>query len=357
MKIIVNKSIFENVLNSTLNFLEKKDFTQITSHILLVAKESKLIIKATDYEIGINLEIKNVDIEEEGVATANGRKIFDIVKILNDTDTIIETQNDTLLIKQKKSKYRLPMFNPIEFPTFPTLENKRKFEINPHDFIKALKRVTPVIDTNNPKYELNGALINLIDDKIDFVATDTRRLALVELKKEEKQENIEIIVPKKAITEIQKLFFNELNIYLDENILIVKSSNFILFSKLINGKFPNYQRIIPKELKIELKLNKNDVIEKIKQVAIISKEIKISINKNEIIFENLRKENEEAKAIIEYNSNLEEEISIKTQSRYIIDFLLNTEEREFILGYNDFNLPFLLKSDNFITIIMPIITE
>ncbi len=357
MKIIVNKLIFENVLNSTLNFLEKKDFTQITSHILLVAKESKLTIKATDYEIGINLEIKNVDIEEEGVATANGRKIFDIVKILNDTDTIIETQNDTLLIKQQKSKYRLPMFNPMEFPTFPTLENKREFEINPHDFIKALKRVTPVIDTNNPKYELNGALINLIDDKIDFVATDTRRLAIVELKKEEKQENIEIIVPKKAITEIQKLFFNELNIYLDENILIVKSSNFILFSKLINGKFPNYQRIIPKELKIELKLNKNDVIEKIKQVAIISKEIKISINKNEIIFENLRKENEEAKAIIEYNSNLEEEISIKTQSRYIIDFLLNTEEREFILGYNDFNLPFLLKSDNFITIIMPIITE
>ena len=353
MKIVINKSILENVLNSLLNFIEKKDLSQITSHILLIAKDTVLTLKATDYEIGLSSIISNVVIEEEGVATVSGKKFFDIIKILNDTDTILESIDGNMIIKQKKSKFKLPMFNSNEFPSFPEIENKKKFEISPSLFVKSLKKITPAIDTNNPKFELNGCLIDVKSENINFVATDTRRLAITKIENKSDSE-ISIIIPKKAIVELQKLFFNELDIYLDEKILIAKSSNFKFFTKLINGKFPNYARIIPSDIKLLIELNKDTILEKIRQVSTISNEIKITFNESEIIFESLNSENAEAKSRFDLVTNLTEEIYIKTNSRYIIDFLSQIESNRFILGFNESSVPFVLVSENFKTIIMPI---
>jgi len=353
MKIAINKSVLENMLINTLPYLEKKDLSQITSHILITAFDETLDIKSTDYEIGLEVYSKNLKINEPGKATANGKKLFDIVKILKDDEVNLETINDYLYIKQKHSKFKLPMFNPAEFPEFPKIDTKPKFDINSSSLVRSIKKITPAIDTNNPKFELNGALIDIKEDHINIVATDTKRLAIVKIENSSTN-NISLIIPKKAISEIQKIFFDDINIYYDVNTLIAKSSNFTFFTKLINGKYPDYERIIPKEMEKKILLSRDKIIDAIKQIWVVSQEIKITFKPDIIIFESLNDSNIEAKTEIEANTGLEEDITLAVNSKHIIDFLTNIEKSSFTLGYNDSTLPFTLESENFLTIIMPI---
>ena len=354
MRAKINKNVLENILLHTQSFIERKDLSQITSHILIDLKEEGINIKATDRETGIEITSSNIKVEEIGKATANGKKILDIVKILKDDDIEIKTEENYLYITQKQSKFKLPMFNPNEYPEFPSIENKAKFDIDNQTLIKSIKKIAPAIDTNNPKYELNGALINIKESQIDFVATDTKRLAVVEVKREN-DKPLSIIIPKKAINNIQKLFFDEIEIYYDENILIAKSLDFSFFTKLINGRYPNYEKIIPKTSNYSITLNRDRMIDSIKQVSIISNEIKISFKPQSIEFESLNDENVEAKTEMEYDTKVEEEIYIMTNAKHVLDFLTHIDKNEFELNINDPELPFMLKSENFITIIMPIV--
>ena len=354
MKISIQKNIFEQILSQMQPFLEKKDYSQITSHIYLEAKDNNLTIKATDYEIGLKIEIENISVKENGSVTANGKKLLEIVRILKDEDIILEKKDNALLIKQRQSKFKLPSFNQDEFPLFPKIDNKPKIEINSIEFITSLKKITPAIDTNNPKFELNGALIDIKEDHINLVATDTKRLALIKIKNSI-DNTLSIIIPKKAILEIQKLFFEDITIFYNETELIIESKNRLFFTKLINGRFPDYERIIPKSIKYELTLPKDRMVESIKQVTTISNEIKLTFLENRIIFKSLSEENSEAETEIEIQTPFKEKFVIAVNSRYILDFLSNIDDNEYNMGINEPDLPFLLRKDNFITIIMPIV--
>jgi len=156
MKIIISKSIIENILIQAQPFLEKKDTSQITSHIYMSVSNSILTIKATDYEIGYFVNTNNLNIIEDGSTTANGKKLLDIIKILKDGNINLEVKNDMLYISQSHSKFKLPIYAYNEFPEFPSYENKAKISIDSNSLIESLKKITPAIDNNNPKFELNG---------------------------------------------------------------------------------------------------------------------------------------------------------------------------------------------------------
>ncbi|MDR3177516.1 MAG: DNA polymerase III subunit beta [Campylobacteraceae bacterium] len=354
MKVVIAKETLEIILTNAQSYLEKKDLSQITSHVLINIINDELEIKATDFEIGYAYKTKNVQVAASGYATANGTKFLQIIKSLKNTDITLETISNSLYIKQNSSKFKLPMFNYLEFPSFPDIENKPKFDIDAENFSKAIKKITPAIDNNNPKFELNGALIDIKSDFINFVATDTRRLAIFK-KERQTDQNFSLIIPKKAIIEFGKLFFQNIEIFYDENTIIAKSEDFTFFGKLINGKFPDYERIIPKEKHFRIQLSREKMVESIKQISVISNEIKVTFKPKNIAFESLNDENIEAKTEIDFETGLEDEVNLSFNSKYMLDFLSNIEENSFILGYNDSNLPFTLEAKDFITIVMPII--
>lgn len=354
MKIIVSKSIIENILIQATPFLEKKDTSQITSHVFISAIESSLTIKATDYEIGYFINTNNVNVVKEGSTTANGKKLLDIIRILKDGDINLEIKNDMLYISQSHSNFKLPTFSFNDFPEFPSYEGKDRISINSHALIESLKKVTPAIDTNNPKFELNGALIDIKSDSINFASTDTRRLAIVKIPNNGANE-LSIILPKKAIVEIQKLFFNEIELYYDETNLIIRSDQYTFFTKLINGKFPEYSRIIPKEIANNLLLPKAIMIDSIKQITTISTDVKITFLNDTITFESLSDDNIEAKTEIGFNTGFSEPFVIAINSRYLLDFLNTINNSEFNIGLNEGNLPFILSDENFKTVVMPIV--
>ncbi|WP_373035755.1 DNA polymerase III subunit beta [Sulfurimonas sp.] len=354
MKIIVSKSIIENILVYAQPFLEKKDTSQITSHVYINVSNSQLTIKATDYEIGFEVSTDKVNIISQGSITANGKKFLDIIRILKDGEINLEVKNEMLYISQSHSNFKLPTFSYNEFPEFPSYEGKSRITIDSHSLIESLKKITPAIDTNNPKFELNGALIDIKKDSINFASTDTRRLAIVNIPNQSASE-LSIIIPKKAIIEIQKLFFDNIELYYDDTNLIIHSDQYTFFTKLINGKFPEYSRIIPKEITNTLILPKAIMIDSIKQITTISSDVKITFLNNFITFESLSDDNIEAKTEISYNTNFTEEFVIAINSKYLLDFLNSINSSEFSIGLNEGNLPFILMDDNFKTVVMPIV--
>jgi len=354
MKITVSKSIIENILIYAQPFLEKKDTSQITSHVYINVNDSELTIKATDYEIGFEVSTNKINIISAGSITANGKKLLDIIRILKDGEINLEVKNEMLYISQSHSNFKLPTFSYNEFPEFPSYEGKDRISIDSHSLIESFKKITPAIDTNNPKFELNGALIDIKQDSINFASTDTRRLAIVNIQNQSANE-LSIIVPKKAIVEIQKLFFDDIELYYDDTNLIIHSQQYTFFTKLINGKFPQYSRIIPKEIANTLILPKAIMIDSIKQITTISSDVKITFLNNFITFESLSDDNIEAKTEISYNTGFQEPFIIAINSKYLLDFLNTINSSEFSIGLNEGNLPFVLFENNFKTVVMPIV--
>ncbi|MFA6192589.1 MAG: DNA polymerase III subunit beta [Sulfurimonas sp.] len=354
MKITVSKSIIENILNHAQPFLEKKDTSQITSHVYLNVSGSLLTLKATDYEIGYLVTTDKINVISEGSTTANGKKFIDIIRILKDGEINLEVKNDILYISQSHSKFKLPTFSHNDFPEFPNYEGKSRISINSHLLIDSLKKITPAIDINNPKFELNGALIDIKQENINFASTDTRRLAVVSISNQGSEE-LSIILPRKAIVEIQKLFFDNIELYYDQTNLIIHSDQYTFFTKLINGKFPEYSRIIPKEIANNLILPKSLMIESIKQITTISTDVKITFLNDLITFESLSDDNIEAKTEITFPTGFSTPFTIAINSRYLLDFLNTINSSEFNLGLNEGNLPFVLSDDNFKTVVMPIV--
>ncbi len=354
MKIRAQKQIIESILINLQPFLEKKDASQITSHILFNSQNDKCIIKATDGEIGLKIVTDHIITESEGSFTANGKKLLDIIRILKDDEIILELLDNTLIVKQKHSKFKLPTFDSSSYPNFPTIEDKPQITLDSLSLIQNLKKISPAIDTNNPKFELNGALINIKNNSTDLVGTDTRRLAIASIAGNNSEE-LSLIVPKKAILEIQKLFLDQIDIFFDETNLIISNENYFFYTRLINGKFPDYQRIIPSSIKHTIILPKKEMIDAIKMITTISQEIKMTLLSDTIIFNSLSADNVEAKTELELNTGLNEKFELSFNSKYLLDFISQIDKNEFSIEFNEPSLPFIVKDDNFITIIMPIV--
>ncbi|MCI5968312.1 DNA polymerase III subunit beta [Helicobacter sp.] len=354
MNITIPNSILDNVFTSLQPFLDKKDSSQITSHIYLETKNNQLIAKATDFEMGLYTITDCTDIKEEGIATVNGKQILDIIKRLKEGEINLYTNNENLHIKQNKSSFKLPMFNAQEFPSFPEFENLPKLEINSLELITSMKKIFPVIDINNQRRELNGALLDIKEYSYNFIATDTKRLAMIKFDKPSGK-NLSLIFPRKAITEIQRLFFDNVELFYSTKNVIIKSQNYVFFSHLINGKFPDYEKILPKDMQIELNISKASIIEGIKVINSVTNDIKMTFKAQEILFESLSQDNSEAKTQIEIELPINEEIEIGINSRHVLDFLTQIHTATFTWILNGKNQPFILKSENFSTVIMPII--
>ena len=356
MRFIITKSIFENIISSMQPFLEKKDASSITSHIYLETLNAKLIIKATDYEVGLTSLVTDIRDITDGKATVNGNNLLGIIKRLKDEDIILDTDsNNNLIIKKNKSTFKLTMYDANEYKSFPTSDNLKKLDISTINLINSIKKITPAIDNNNPKFELNGSLIDIKNSIINFVATDTRRLAISHLQNISNDET-QIIIPKKAIIEIQKLFLDEANILYDDTNIIISNERMTFFSKLINGKFPDYERIIPKNLKHTLSIPKAMLVDSIKLVTSLFSNIKITFTPNSILFESLD-EDSEAKTQVDINLNIEDEFYLAVNAKYLLDFLSMSNNENIKVGFNESNLPFYLEDEKFYTIVMPIVLE
>ncbi|MFC3848267.1 DNA polymerase III subunit beta [Helicobacter baculiformis] len=363
MKFVIAKTQLESALKDLIAFTDKKDLSNITSHVCIEATQNALVFQANDLEMGLCLTL-NISAQEEGSATLNARHLLDIVSKLESGDLLLERKEDFVHVSFKRSKFKLPLFDKTHFPEFPTYAHLPSVHFSDTSLGDHFKNLAQVITTNASKYEFTGMLLAL-QENLELVATDTRRLSLAQMEVEGLATNTrtEFILPKRAALEIVKLFKGDFEMFYEPKVsddsressmLFFKNASMVLFSKLISGKYPSYQAIIPTSFTHQIELNTQDFKEAIKITQALSPTTKISFYPDKIEFESLQTENlSSGSTFIEASTPLEDFV-IHAHARHLLDALNALCTPTFELCLNDQSAPFVIQKNSFTTIIMPV---
>jgi DNA polymerase-3 subunit beta len=346
LKLKVDKTILDNALSIASQFFGKKDSDHLGVYLGL---SNSLQIIATDDELGIRIDVKNIESVENGFATVNGKKLLDIIKGLKKDTIELEAKNDILEIKQKNTIFKMKIMDSEENEGF-FIGDSTVITIDDTD---EFRKVITTVATVNNKFELTGALIDIKENEnlVNIVGTDTKRLTIV--KANYINGTGSYIIPKKTLIAIQKLFSGKIDIQINEFGLIIEKDEFMFFSKIIIGSFPKYERIIPTSINHTISVNKDDFLKATKTIASLSEVMKITFNSNKILFECVDNASGNASTDIETEHSITD-FYINMNTKYILDFIKIVKDDSFTIMLSQSDKPFILKAENFITIAMPV---
>ena len=355
MKFIVTKPVIFKTLTHLQSIVNKKNTLPILSNILIEADQNSLILTSTDMDISIR-EIINCNVIESGSTTLNAQIIYDIIKKLPETSEVEFISNDgkMLTIRSNVSKFSLSCLPKDEYPIIETSAQGKKLQVKSDIFCKLINQTKFAISNEETRYFLNG-LYFIIKKESDssnltFVGTDGHRLATSSSKSNNYEVDIPgVIIPKKTIYELSKILADKstnMDIDISSNKIIFYIDNLILISKLIDGNFPDYNRVIPKNNNNHLIVKRSILLSAVDRVSTIANEkspsIKFKLLENLINLSTINNENSTATEDIEAKYE-GKEINIGFNSKYIMDILENLEGEEIKISFDDNSTPIIVK--------------
>jgi DNA polymerase-3 subunit beta len=290
MKIECSVEKIKNAVSQAERITGKNLTLPALNSILLIASLKSLKLRSTNLSLGIEIEIP-VKTEEEGVLAISGSVLNAIFSNVSQNENIfLETKNENLLIKTKKNQLKLKCVPHDDFPTIPTVTGD-SFEIEIKKLIEGIKSVYYSSSFSDIKPEISSVLFYTSGDNLFFVSTDSFRLAEKKIKMKGPLEIPHLLIPFKNIGEILKVlgeFQNTAKICFNKNQISFSSDNVYLTSRVIDGIFPDYRQIIPKDFSTEAVVLKQDLLDALKISNIFSdkfNQVNLKINPKEKIFE------------------------------------------------------------------------
>ena len=367
MKFSVNQQDLQKSLGYCQGVIEKRSTLPILSNILIEVEKSKLKITATDLDLIFVNEISNIKILEEGKTTTSSSIMFDIVrKIPSGSHINFENAGESKLqLESNKSLFNLNSINASEFPITDENFNENEFSINSKDLLKLLNKCKFSISNDETRHYLSGIFFHQtqVDDKnfLTAAATDSHRMSISKIRLKDKIEFEPIILPKKTIFQLCNLledYDGEVKVSNIKTKIKFEFNNSILISKLIDGKFPNYIQVVPRENQKKLEIDLKSFLNSVDRVA------SVSLDKKDGVKFNLTKDNLDL-SVNNTNSGdgkeslpvkFETDLDISFNSRYLIDIAsqLNGDNIEIYL--KDTGSPALIKDPadfDSIYIVMP----
>jgi DNA polymerase-3 subunit beta len=351
MKFSIKKEDVLRELQLLQGIVEKRNTMPILANVLISATENEIELIGTDLEVGLKTHFP-AQIEETGSITISGKKVFEIVRSLADEQTVCFKEGQDLMmeITSGESEFKVLCLPKEDYPQVPEPRFERNIVIPLDNLKEMIDRVFYAI-TQEQRYYLNGALMLLKDSQIELVSTDGHRLAYTLLTVEgQKVENeIRTIISKKTLSELRKFDDDSMEFDLDENNLFFHVRNRILISRIIEGKFPNYEAVIPKENPHVLKISREKITDAIRRVSLLSAErsrgIKFNIEQNQIKLFSSNPEIGEArdKVDVDYKG---QEMEIGFNSQYLLDFLTAVKSEKIMFELKDENSAVLLRPED-----------
>ena len=289
MKFSVSKEKLLAGLQTVQNVVSTRTTLPILSNVLLQAEGDQVRLTTTDLDVGVSGTI-TAQIEKPGATTLPARRLANIVRELPAAEIQIEVDSKNVAsIRCGQSFFKILGLPEEEFPPLPKFDDTRTFTISQQLLRDALKKTSYAISTDETRYVLNGILFSFKENKLTLVATDGRRLALVDLEIEfPRSQEVDIIVPTKAVTELGRLLGDEGDVRLSvgENQVAFQIGDTLLASKLIEGNYPNYRQVIPGEAKERVTLERELFFNAVHRVSLLSSEksnsVKLIFTKNNI---------------------------------------------------------------------------
>ncbi len=350
MNFSIDKKDIIGELQLLQGIVEKRNTMPILANVLVEVSDKEVNLTGTDLEVGLKTHFP-AEIEEKGAITVSGKKIFEIVKSLEEDKKIVFKEAGDLLMEivSGDSQFKVLCLPKEDFPQVLSARFEKNLSLPLTIVQDMIDRVYYAI-AQEQRYYLNGALMILKDNYLEFVSTDGHRLAYTAKTLEDIQVKQEIrgIVSKKTLSELKKFEDETVEFDLDENNLFFKVANRTLISRIIEGKFPNYEAVIPKDNTNVLSLQRDEIIDAIRRVALLSTErskgVKFTIGKNQMRLFSSNPEIGEArdKVDVEYDGD---ELEIGFNSQYLLDFLTTVKEERVRLELKDENSAALMKPD------------
>ena len=354
MKINLNQQDLQQALSYCQGVIEKRSTLPILSNVLLDANRSNLTITATDLDLIFIHQIKNIEIIEEGKTTTSSSIMYDIVRKFSSGKKInlCLSESSKLQLESDKSTFNLNCINSSEFPLTDENFNNNEFSINSKNLLKLLNKCKFSVSNDETRHYLSGIYLHQTEyeDKnyLTAVATDSHRMSISKIRLKEKIIFEPIILPKKTIFQLVSLLDNydgDVRISNLKTKIKFELNNSILISKLIDGKFPNYIQVIPKnnqkKLEIDLKIFLGSV-DRVASVSLDKKDgVKFTLNKDSL---NLSVNNTNSG---DGNENLnvlfDHDLEISFNSRYLIDVASQLDGEKIEIFLNDSGSPALIK--------------
>ncbi|HEY1583041.1 MAG TPA: DNA polymerase III subunit beta [Chthoniobacterales bacterium] len=360
MKFSVTKEKLLECLQQVQNVVSTRTTLPILSNVLLQTNGGEVRLTTTDLDVGVRGSFE-AEVEKEGATTLPARRLFTIIRELPSSEIQFDIDGkNAASIRSGQSFFKILGLPEEEFPPLPKFDDSKVVTIRQKDLRDGLKKTSYAISTDETRYVLNGVLFSFKDNKLTLVATDGRRLAMLDIDLEfPRSHEADIIVPTKAVTELQRLLTDEgdVRVSVSSGQIAFDLNNTLLVSKLIEGNYPNYKQVIPGEMKERVTLERETFLNSLKRVSLLasdkSNSIKLNFSKNNIDITANTPEVGEAKESLPV-SYKGREFSIAFNPEFLMAPLRNLSEDEIFLDLIDEMSPGVIKIQSpFLYVLMP----
>lgn len=360
MKIQCQRDTLLKGLQTVFRAVSTKNTYPALSGILLTAKEDALIFQATDMEIAIQYTETDFVLEETGSLVLPGRYSFEIAKKLPDTELSLEVRHQTLVIRYENSEIEINGFDPEEFPALPEVKGNVRGKCNLENLKQILKEVIIAVSMDESRPIFTGILLEIEQERLNFIATDTHRLAFKQSlwQFEGEEEKAAVVIPNKILQEILKLNAEDnpnIEIAVDENQISFSVHDSLFISRLIEGKFPNYHQVIPGDDKVNTKaiVNGHQFLAILERAAVMNRDqsngrigkVRLQLAEEKMTVDSHASEigriHEEIPIYFEG-----EELELYLNSRYLLDILKVVDDEEIKIDFTGSLSPLVLRRKN-----------
>ena len=289
MKFRISKEAFLDGLQKVQHVVSSRTTLPILSNVLLVAKDGRLQFTTTDLDVGITGSVE-AQIEKEGATTLPAKRLVSIIRELpaSEVEVSVDAKNHAS-IRCGPSFFKIIGLGEAEFPPLPDFEGAKVFKIPQVTLRDGLKKTSYAISTDETRYVLNGIFTSFRDGKMTLVATDGRRLAMVDADLEfPASHETDVIIPTKAVQELQRLLGDagEVIVKLSDSQISFTVGDSLLASKLIEGNYPNYRQVIPGDSNERVVISREALLETVRRVSLLSSDksnsVKLVFSENHI---------------------------------------------------------------------------
>ncbi len=363
MKVICNRGSLLEALNVTGNAVAARTPKPVLQCLKLTAGDDRLTIAATDLEVAIRYSDAQVQIEAPGETLVPADKLRDIVRESVDDTLSLEITGDSCIIKGQDSQFKIFTQNASEFPPVPDFEGKADFELPGGTLKQLIAQTLFAVARESTRYAVNGVLLVTKGKKISFVATDGRRLAQAngDLPAGSTADEHRAIIPAKALGILDKLISDPeeaVKFQVRENQIIFHTASATLTSNLVEGQFPPFEEVIPKDCDKQMTAATGDFLSAIKRSSLLtsedSKGVRLQFSKQGLVLTSRNPEAGEAR--VNFPCKYEgADVEIGFNAAFLVDALKVVHIDDVTLDLTAPNRPGLLKGGpNFLYVIMPV---
>ena len=350
MRFSLQREVFLKPLAQVVNVVERRQTLPVLANLLVQVNGGQLSLTGTDLEVEMVSRIA-VDDAQDGETTIPARKLFEIVRALPDGSKVTISQSaEKITVQAGRSRFTLSSLPANDFPSIEEIETTERVRVPEAALKELIERTAFAMAQQDVRYYLNGLLFDLRESSLRCVATDGHRLALCEAQLDGgAQTKRQIIVPRKGVTELQRLLEGgdrEIEIEMGRGHIRVKRDDVTFTSKLIDGRFPDYEAVIPIGADKEVRIDREVLRASLQRAAILSNEkyrgVRIEVSPGQLKISAHNPEQEEAQEEVEADTRVDD-LAVGFNVNYLLDALNSLRDEHVVLALRDANSSALVR--------------